>query len=313
MFQIEQNILIKYLGTKENVELPIGIKGIAKEAFLNNSYIKKLWIPDGVEFICENAFKGCFKLKELRIANTLKAFKFSAFLGCKNICIVKLPIKLKKYKDKMFPDSLNTQFIYFELNNGKENIIGQENREEKTRAIGDHIIRQREIDEYNKKESQRIKIRGIEEDMKTEYQMTEFVHLKPGDRLDNSRISSFFCCMAQSGIRLSRKYNALVLLKNRNGIYNDIWKNGICYFVGMGQIGDQDFSIRQNRRLYWSRQNNTKLYLFEEDLKGKFEYVGRVVLAEKPYYGEQIDKNKNKRKVCIFPLRLKESENDKGF
>lgn len=54
------------------------------------------------------------------------------------------------------------------------------------------------------------------------------------------------------------------------------------------------------------------IHLFERKNR-VYTYVGKVVLATKPYYGRQSDSMGKDRQVCIFPLRLKKNENDKGY
>ena len=44
-----------------------------------------------------------------------------------------------------------------------------------------------------------------------------------------------------------------------------------------------------------------------------YKFCGKVVLAEKPYYDRQPDIYNHDRQVCIFPLRIKQSDADVGY
>ena len=80
----------------------------------------------------------------------------------------------------------------------------------------------------------------------------------------------------------------------------------------MGQKGDQQFNERQNKTLYNLPFIDVEAYLFECS-NSLYRFCGKVVLAEKPYYDRQRDVNWRDRQVCMFPLRLKKSEEDIGY
>ena len=128
-----------------------------------------------------------------------------------------------------------------------------------------------------------------------------------GAVLTNIQLTNFFKCSPQGGMRKSNRTNSLVLIKDRESIYDDSWKEGICYYTGMGLQGDQDFLDRQNRTLYYSRNSTVKVYLFERAFS-RYTFIGRVELAAEPYYGTQKDRRGVERRVCIFPLKVVEGE-----
>ena len=143
--------------------------------------------------------------------------------------------------------------------------------------------------------------------------------LNPGTVLGNTQLSLLFRCSTLGGMRRSHRTNTLVLIKNREGVYDDIWKGDICYYTGMGLSGDQDFYYRQNRTLYCSGASGIAVHLFEGSPAKSFgssgfiyTYIGPVVLAGQPYYDKQKDIHDDDRRVCIFPLRLKKAPNDRG-
>ena len=123
------------------------------------------------------------------------------------------------------------------------------------------------------------------------------------DILSNDEIVEYFQCSNQGGMRKSNRTNSLVLIKDEQSVYEDDWKDEICYYTGMGLQGDQDFLDRQNRTLYYSRNSSIKIYLFERAYSG-YRYIGRVELAASPYYERQKDRKGIERRVCIFPLKV---------
>jgi 5-methylcytosine-specific restriction protein A len=48
--------------------------------------------------------------------------------------------------------------------------------------------------------------------------------------------------------------------------------------------------------------------LFEVFKKSEFTFIGEVELADPPFQEKQLDKNKELRKVWVFPLRIKRSD-----
>ena len=131
--------------------------------------------------------------------------------------------------------------------------------------------------------------------------------LTKGDVLSNDELCSFFGCSNQGGMRKSNTTNTLILINDSHSIYDDIWRDGVCYYTGMGLEGDQSFLEKQNRTLYNSRKSNIKVYLFE-CVYGNYTCIGRVELAAEPYYGTQKDRRGVERRVCIFPLKVVEGE-----
>lgn len=138
--------------------------------------------------------------------------------------------------------------------------------------------------------------------------------LKAGATFNNNELCNLFQCSPQGGMRRSRRTNTLVLIRDYTGFnpYDDRWKEDILLYTGMGLVGDQYFNTAQNKTLYFSGSSTIGIHLFERKNR-VYTYVGKVVLATKPYYGRQSDSMGKDRQVCIFPLRLKKNENDKGY
>lgn len=134
--------------------------------------------------------------------------------------------------------------------------------------------------------------------------------IKIGAELSNTEMISLFQCGNMGGMRRSKKTGTLVIISDdTKGLYKDVWKNGILHYTGMGKIGDQVLEGNQNKTLYYSDTNGVEVHLFEVMEKAVYTYRGVVVLADKPYMSEQLDDNKQMRKVWMFPLKpIKDEE-----
>jgi HNH endonuclease len=120
--------------------------------------------------------------------------------------------------------------------------------------------------------------------------------------IDNNQLCEIFKCAPQGGMRRSHRTNTLVLISDRTKLYQDIKKNGIYYYTGMGQVGDQELKS-QNKTLAESKTNGVAVHFFEVLKPRQYAYRGEVELAGKPYIDRQEDVNGNMRNVWIFPLK----------
>lgn len=127
-----------------------------------------------------------------------------------------------------------------------------------------------------------------------------------GAVLTNEQICKTFKCSNIGGMRPSPKTKTLVLILDyTKNLYNDRWENGILYYTGMGRKGDQKLKAG-NKTLAESKENGYTVHLFEVSERTRYEYKGEVELAEDYHFEDQNDINGNVRKVIIFPLRLKD-------
>ena len=166
-----------------------------------------------------------------------------------------------------------------------------------------------------------------------------------GQVISNGSLGQIFKVANMGGMRYTCTYHVLVLISNHamkmaNPVFNpfdDKWIDGIFYYTGMGNVGDQpNPPTNQNKRLM--NQDYYACYLFEVFRQGEFTYQGRVDLAGAPLYGgetivinttdengikreisingRQPDKNGKMRDVWIFPIKrvnetgLRENKND---
>ncbi len=105
----------------------------------------------------------------------------------------------------------------------------------------------------------------------------------------NKEVAEIFKVSPQGGMRISRTNNCLVLIhKTNDDFYADRRQEDVLYYVGHGQIGDQEF-IRANKALYESQKNNMQVFLFESPKKDVYRYEGRVHLADEALKKQGID------------------------
>lgn len=101
-FKIEGNILVKYLGTAENVIIPQGIKAICGGAFHENKTVKSIFLPNGVEVVGKAAFYNCSSLTDISLPNTLKKIEDYAFFSCESLTAIRFPYELIKIGERAF-------------------------------------------------------------------------------------------------------------------------------------------------------------------------------------------------------------------
>lgn len=139
--------------------------------------------------------------------------------------------------------------------------------------------------------------------------MEEIANLRPGQILSNYNLTTIFLCSPQGGMRKSNKTNSLVIVSNHvESIYDDRWVGDTLFYTGMGTKGDQSFDFMQNKTLFNSDSNGVSVYLFEVFVDTQYTYIGKVALAEEPFYEVQPDSNGNIRRVCVFPVRIIDGE-----
>lgn len=125
--------------------------------------------------------------------------------------------------------------------------------------------------------------------------------------VNNTQLCGVMKCSTQGGMRRAHSTNTLTLVSDKTKLYQDRDIDGIYYYTGMGQKGDQKL-ISQNRTLAESNENDIAVHLFEVLKKKEYTYRGQVELAGEPFQEEQKDSKEQLRKVWIFPLRIVNNE-----
>ncbi len=87
IFEIDDDVLVKYNGEEEEVIVPDEIRVIGLRAFSENKIIKKVILPDSVEIIKNYAFEECSNLEEVVIGeeSKLKTIGKGAFKNDKKL------------------------------------------------------------------------------------------------------------------------------------------------------------------------------------------------------------------------------------
>jgi 5-methylcytosine-specific restriction protein A len=147
-----------------------------------------------------------------------------------------------------------------------------------------------------------------DEDIKQRYAFIN--NLKIGDIFTRDQLMAIFKISGQAGMMKTNTLNALVLTTSEESIYGDSnIEDGTIQYTGEGLEGDQTIT-KNNKTLFYSRDNDLPVYLFTKDKKRRYTFEGRVELYDKPYQTPENDINGDERLVWKFPLKVVYSEND---
>ena len=97
-FEIQDGVLVKYIGTASEVSVPDGVTKIGDSAFEGNTVITDVSFPDSVTEIGRKAFYGCTGLKEAILPKNLEKLGFAAFVGCRSLNYVWWPKSLQSFE-----------------------------------------------------------------------------------------------------------------------------------------------------------------------------------------------------------------------
>ncbi|UYP07258.1 HNH endonuclease [Priestia megaterium] len=135
--------------------------------------------------------------------------------------------------------------------------------------------------------------------------------LKSSDILTNQELMDKFHCAMSGGMRFSHRTNTLVLISDHTkSLYDDRWIGDVFHYTGMGKVGDQSLEYGQNKRLHQSNDTDVTVYLFEVFKQNNYVFLGEVYLSNPPYTETQLDDNQKLRFVWVFPLSLKNDQNE---
>ena len=90
---VGNQILIKYNGIAESVEVPLGVTQIT-DAFEDNLFPLEIILPSSLTSIGQHAFSGCRSLEILEIPESVRSIGDSAFRGCSHLNPITLPPRL---------------------------------------------------------------------------------------------------------------------------------------------------------------------------------------------------------------------------
>ncbi len=137
------------------------------------------------------------------------------------------------------------------------------------------------------------------------YDRVEFINnMNIGDTFTRDQLMRLFIISGQSGMMKTNSLNALVLTTSEDSIYDDSSiEDGIIQYTGEGLEGDQTIT-KNNKTLYYSKENNIPVYLFTKDNKKRYIFEGKVELYDKPYQVTEKDIHGKDRLVWKFPLAV---------
>lgn len=90
-FQIEDGVLVKYLGNDTDVVIPEGVTSIGNQAFAGKTSLIKIKIPEGVTNIEMYAFMACSSLTEVNLPESLVSIGYSVFYDCNSLTEITIP------------------------------------------------------------------------------------------------------------------------------------------------------------------------------------------------------------------------------
>ena len=130
--------------------------------------------------------------------------------------------------------------------------------------------------------------------------------LKSGESILRIHLHQQFGGSGQGGINPSNKSpNIFIFSDPETGHqygYHDHWKDGVFYYIGEGQKGDQQM-IRGNRQILDHKSKGRAIRLFYGS-RGTVTYIGKLKVDERDPYELQNapQKEGGVRKVIVFRL-----------
>ncbi len=122
-YEVNEDILKKYLGCQKVVKIPYGIKRIDTGAFWNALYLERVFLPETVTCIAGDSFIYCKNLKEINIPSKVDEIGDDPFAGCDNLSIVNHSPNFIIEDDVLFDRDKTILIHYFPQNPRKEYII----------------------------------------------------------------------------------------------------------------------------------------------------------------------------------------------
>lgn len=93
-FIIEEQVLKKYIGNNEDVDIPYGVVRIRCNAFANCKHVKTVNIPNTVKEIGDGAFYNCNLIESIVLPESVEWLGERVFNRCRSLKKIKLPLNL---------------------------------------------------------------------------------------------------------------------------------------------------------------------------------------------------------------------------
>ena len=116
-FQMNQNTLVKYLGTASTVSISDDVKVIGEEAFADNLGLNVISCGTNTKKISHGAFANCTYLSKAEIPDSIEDIDSAAFSGCESLTKVSIGKNVKYIGDGVFAGCNSLKEISIDKNN----------------------------------------------------------------------------------------------------------------------------------------------------------------------------------------------------
>ena len=113
-FQMNGNVLVKYVGTKREVIIPDYVEVIGEYAFHEFRYITSAVLPESITKIEKNAFLSCHFLTSINLPEALTEIEEGAFQACVGLKNIVLPKQLTDIGANAFTFCSNLETVEVE-------------------------------------------------------------------------------------------------------------------------------------------------------------------------------------------------------
>ena len=110
-YMVLGDVLFRYGGSSETVEIPEGIKRIGVLAFHGNETLKSVVIPDSVTEIDVNAFSGCVNLESVKLPSGIETLNAGLFSDCSSLKEIAIPESVSQINEHVFARTAITDLV----------------------------------------------------------------------------------------------------------------------------------------------------------------------------------------------------------
>ena len=114
VFRVEGTVLKKYLGKKQDVQIPRGITELDHNVFKWCHFLKSVFIPDSLKIIGAFAFSWCGLLSDVVLPDGVTEIHLNAFAHCRSLKSIFIPKSVKIMDSYVFSSCNKDLAIYCE-------------------------------------------------------------------------------------------------------------------------------------------------------------------------------------------------------
>lgn len=126
VFEVENDMIVKYYGNGGDVILPDGAKDIFFEVFSMRTNINSVTIPRSIKEITAFVFERC-SLKTLIVNEGVESIGLGSFLDCKSLETVYLPTTIKDISRRAFEGCVSLKTIYYAGSKESWDLVNKKN------------------------------------------------------------------------------------------------------------------------------------------------------------------------------------------